>query len=177
MSALPKARKSFSTALTQAISEQHNRQIGYHIPIPGYEAPSSRDLVAASNTNIRLAVDVFGECGLLDHFYKREELLDFGTFYNCREYGVTVTVGGWMFAVYEHRNSDSIIIEGCPVGEVKEYGPYGGEDKYDTLFGAAYNGQYEARAAMVAMADYVLDNPTATREQVVRAAETAKVSA
>lgn len=170
MSTLPKARKSFSTALTQAISEQHNRQIGYHISIPGYEQPDSRDLVAASNTNIRLAVDVFGESGLLDHFYQREELLDFGTFYNCREYGVTVTVGGWMFAVYEHRNSDNIIIEGCPVDEVKEYGPYGGEDKYDTLFAAAYNEQYEARAAMIAMADYVLANPNATREQVERAA-------
>jgi hypothetical protein len=177
VSTLPKARKSFSTALTQAISEQHNRQIGYHIPIPGYEEPSSRDLVAASNVNIRLAVDVFGESGLLDHFYKREELLDFGTFDNCREYGVTVSVGGWTFAVYEHRNSDNICIEGCPTDQVKEYGPYGTDDKYDVLFEADYSGQYTARAAMVAIADYVLDTPTATREQVKRAAETVEVSA
>lgn len=171
MSSLPKARKSFSTALTQAISEQHNRQIGYHIPIPGYEEPSSRDLVAASNVNIRLAVDVFGESGLGDHFYKRDELLDFGTFNNCREYGVTVTVGGWMFAVYEHRNSDSICIEGCPVDQVKEYGPYGTDDKHDVLFETGPDDSYKARTAMIAIADYVLDNPTATREQVKRAAE------
>lgn len=116
----------FSPALTKLITEEHQRRSSYHIPIPGYRRPASRDLVAASCTNVRHAVDVMGECGLLNAFYRREHLLDFNTFYNCREYGLTVTVGGWQFCVYEHRNSDNICIEGCPVDEVKECGPYGG---------------------------------------------------
>lgn len=58
---------------------------------------------------------------------------EFGFFENYREYGLTYTVGGWTFAVYQHRNSDEMHLEGCPTDEVMEYGPYGSDDKYDTL--------------------------------------------
>lgn len=62
------------------------------------------------------------------------EFVTWGTFDNCREHGLTVsTPGGWTFCWYEHRNSNSIHIEGCPTREVREYGPYGGESKGDTL--------------------------------------------
>jgi hypothetical protein len=62
-----------------------------------------------------------------------EGAIDFGTFDNCREYGLTFTLGLWTFCVYEHRNSDEICIEGCLTAEMKSYGPYGGISKYDTL--------------------------------------------
>ncbi|QHJ86411.1 hypothetical protein SEA_KUWABARA_75 [Gordonia phage Kuwabara] len=62
------------------------------------------------------------------------ELVSWDTFDNCREHGLTVrTPGGWTFCWYEHRNSDTIHIEGCPSTEVQSFGPYGGESKYDTL--------------------------------------------
>lgn len=62
------------------------------------------------------------------------ELVSWDTFDNCREHGLTVsTPGGWTFCWYEHRNSDTIHIEGCPTSEMQSFGPYGGESKYDTL--------------------------------------------
>jgi len=60
--------------------------------------------------------------------------IDFGTFDNCREWGLTFTVGDWTFCCYEHRNSDEVHIEGCPTDQTEPFGPYGGESKYDTLF-------------------------------------------
>lgn len=164
---------SFTSALTMLITEVTERRAGYHIPIPGYEQPDSRDLVAASDKNVRIAVDVFGEAGLLDAFYGEEDKLNFDTFYNCREYGLMVTVGGWTFAAYEHRNSDNICIEGCPATDVQEVGPYAGEDKYDVLFSAAWKHEYDAAKALIAAARYVLANPAATRAEVKQAIETA----
>lgn len=62
------------------------------------------------------------------------EFVTWGVFDNCREHGLTATnSGGWTFCWYEHRNSDLIHIEGCPTSEIKEWGPYGGKDKWDTL--------------------------------------------
>lgn len=62
------------------------------------------------------------------------EFVSWDTFDNCREHGLTVsTPGGWTFCWYEHRNSDVVHIEGCPTSEVREWGPYGGDDKWDTL--------------------------------------------
>jgi len=69
--------------------------------------------------------------------------VEVGEFDNCREYGYTYRVVNGeqdiTFCVYEHRNSDDIIINGCRTKDVKEYGPYNGESKYDFLFGFRYN--------------------------------------
>lgn len=157
---------TFTQALSALIDQEHARRADYHLPLPGYQDPPSRDLVAASDHNVRIAVEVFGEGGLLDEFYQEENFLDFGVFSNCREYGVTVTVGGWTFAAYEHRNSDDICIEGTRTDDVKPYGPYGTDDKYDVLFSARWKQYHEAATAINAIARHVLSNPDATRDDL-----------
>ncbi len=49
-----------------------------------------------------------------------------GTFDNCREYGYTYTLKDidCTFCIYEHRNSDIIVINGCENHLIKPYGPY-----------------------------------------------------
>lgn len=97
---------------------------------------------ALASTQVSIAYRVF-ECleddsSIVD--------IEFGTFDNCREYGLTVTAGDWTFCAYEHRNSDQIHIEGCPTTDIQEWGPYGGDDKFDTL--AHYGWQrYESAAS------------------------------
>ena len=168
---------TFSFALTILIDQVHARRAANYLALPGYENPPSRDLIAASDHNVRIAVEVFGEGGLLDEFYQEESLLDFGTFDNCREYGLTVIVGGWTFAVYEHRNSDDICIEGTRTANVKPYGPYSGGDKYDVLFSARWKQYHEAAAAINAIARHVLNNPDATRDDLKGVASGTRVSA
>lgn len=146
----------FSDALTALIDENVFR---------------TRDETAAGDKNVRIAYEVFGEPGLSDEFYGEEHLLDFGTFQNCREYGLTVTVGGWTFCAYEHRNSDDICIEGCPTADVQEYGPYGSEDKHDVLFSARWKQYHEAADAMARITRHVLANPSTTRADVRTAAK------
>ena len=84
---------------------------------------------------------------VLELLRNNDELRDYsihvGTFTNCREVGLTFIVTGiylenkyhvvdnFTFCVYEHRNSDEIIINGkegyvCLNGEL----PYAGETKY-----------------------------------------------
>jgi hypothetical protein len=156
----------FSFALTALIDQVHGHRAATYLALPGYENPPSRDLIAASDHNVRIAVEVFGESGLGDEFYQEEDKLDFGTFENCREYGLTVTVGGWTFAAYEHRNSDDICIEGTRTADVKPYGPYGTDDKYDVLFSARWKQYHEAATAISAIARHVLANPDATRDDL-----------
>lgn len=151
----------FSEALTALIDQQAALGYGGH----------TRDEVAAGDKNVRIAYEVFGEPGLSDDFYGEQHLLDFGTFENCREYGVTVTVGGWTFAAYEHRNSDDICVEGCPTAEVRDYGPYSGEDKYDVLLYARWRDYRTVAEALSRVARYVLAHPRATRADVKAAAE------
>jgi hypothetical protein len=57
-----------------------------------------------------------------------------GSFDNCREYGNTYSIkdSNFTYCIYEHRNSDSIIINGCKNQDIKPYGPYKG-DKWDYL--------------------------------------------
>ena len=57
----------------------------------------------------------------------------YGTFYNCREYGITYSVGEFAFCVFEHRNNDTVYIQGSRLDDSYEYGPYTGESKYDGL--------------------------------------------
>ncbi len=73
-----------------------------------------------------------------------------GTFTNCRECGLTFMVHSadykqfFTFCIYEHRNSDSIIINGKP-GMVSLNGdlPYAADDKYTYLAEFGYNHYYE----------------------------------
>lgn len=97
------------------------------------------------------------------------EWVDFGTFDNCREYGLTFTVPGWQFCVYEHRNSDKICVQGCPIGEVNPWGPYGGVDKWDVLASARYEMYGAAAAFLIDALRFVNRNPNATRDEVKRA--------
>lgn len=160
----------FTEALSAVIDNQYARSRGHH-------RPATRDEIAAGDHNVRISYEVLGEGGLSDEFYGEEALLDFGTFDNLREYGVTVAVGGWTFAVYEHRNSDDICIEGCPTAEVRAVGPYGTDDKHDVLFAARWKQYHEASKALAVIARHVLAHPDATREDLKWVAAGTAVSA
>lgn len=110
----------FYDAVEQLVQEQYN---GWG---KDYYGPS---VFALASTQIPIAYKVF------EYLEDDPSIVDveFGTFDNCREYGLTITAGDWTFCAYEHRNSDEIHIEGCPTTDVKEWGPYGGSDKFDTL--------------------------------------------
>jgi hypothetical protein len=98
--------------------------------------------------------------------------INVGTFTNCREVGLTFTLlsgtedGQYMgcesftWSVYEHRNSDSIIINGKP-GYISLSGdlPYKG-DKYDYIHEAPYNGHLEIADHL---AKLILDHWNATK--------------
>jgi hypothetical protein len=147
---------NFSQALTALIDQTHSDTVRYHYAAGGFGTLDTRDVTAAGDKNVRIAVEVFGETGLSDEFYKEEDKLDFGIFNNCREYGMTVTVGEWTFAAYEHRNSDDICIEGCPTSQVKEFGPYGTDDKFDVLFSACWKQYHEVSDVMNRLARFIL---------------------
>lgn len=98
-----------------------------------------------------------------------EGAVDFGVFDNCREYGLTFSHGLWTFCVYEHRNSDLIDIEGCPTIEAQDYGPYGSDDKYDTLFCAEYEAYGVVAEKLLAMLRLVSDGEKHTRREVAAA--------
>lgn len=88
-----------------------------------------------------------------------------GTFTNCREVGLTFVIMGYYdmkgeyhsvknftWCVYEHRNSDSIIINGkggyvCSNGEL----PYGGDSKYSYLASFRYDQPYKCTNALADM--------------------------
>jgi hypothetical protein len=137
-----------NTAISAIIDQAHANSVRNHIAIPGWENPPTRDEVATGQENIRIAATV-GSDLVSDLMYDMRDELVFGTFDNCREYGLTVTVSGWTFAVYEHRNSDNICVEGCPTDETEVFGPYGGEDKYDVLFTTEWR-NYEVAAKALA---------------------------
>jgi hypothetical protein len=163
----------FPEALTALIDQQYEQSKGYlyHLGLP------NRDEIAVGDTNVRIAYEVLGEGGLSDEFYGEDGVLDFGTFDNCREYGVTVAVGGWTFAVFEHRNSDEICVEGCPTDQVREYGPYGADDKHDVLFAARWKHYDEVAKALIVIARHALANPDAEREDFKWVAAGTQVSA
>jgi hypothetical protein len=98
---------------------------------------------------------------VLEFLRNNEDLKNYtihvGTFTNCREVGLTFIITGlykdgdykvvdnFTFCVYEHRNSDEIIVNGkegyvCLNGEL----PYGGETKWDYIKSFSYNKHMEA---------------------------------
>lgn len=83
----------------------------------------------------------------LNYFNSNAKVL-VGSFTNCRECGYTFKVSyrgkRFTWCIYEHRNSDDIIINGkegyiCFNGEL----PYMGEDKYSYIRSFSYNQYYE----------------------------------
>lgn len=155
---------TYSAALTALIDQQYQCTLRFSQNLPGL-VPDTRDQVATSRENIRIADLLFGEQGVGNDFYDeiKSGVVEFGVFDNYREYGLTASINGWTFCAYEHRNSDAICIEGCPTGQVESYGPYGGEDKYDVLFSTSWMQYWEARKALVAGMNAVRDNYDTTR--------------
>lgn len=161
----------YAEALTALIDQEYGTELRNHEFVAGrnpalngkIDGPT-RDTVAVENENMRIAGSVFGEQGVDDAFYK-DDSIDFGVFDNCREYGLTVTVGDWTFCAYEHRNSDAICIEGCPTAEVQPYGPYGG-DKYDVLFSTSWKQYNVAATALIAGMQAVKKTADLTRAAV-----------
>ena len=75
-----------------------------------------------------------------------DEELEIKEFDNYRESGYMYRVIGSKqditFSVYEHRNSDDIIINGCFTKDVKPYGAYNGGSKWDYLNSFGYDQHY-----------------------------------
>lgn len=73
--------------------------------------------------------------------------LEIKEFDNCRESGYMYRVIGAeqdiTFSVYEHRNSDEIIINGCLTENVQSYGAYNGDSKWDYLNSFSYDQHYK----------------------------------
>ena len=73
--------------------------------------------------------------------------LEIFPFDNCREFGYMYhVIGGEQdltFSVYEHRNSDEIIINGCETSDVKSYGAYNGNSKYSYLKNFSFDQHYQ----------------------------------
>jgi len=159
-----------NTAISALIDQAHARSVSHHIAIPGWENPPTRDEVATGRENIRIA-SIVGNDIVGDLLYDIRDELVFGTFDNDREYGITVTVGGWTFAVYEHRNSDDIIVNGCPTDDVEPFGPYGGGGKYDVLHSSPWRNYEGASAALATAIRRVRNVPSTGRsklQQVIR---------
>ena len=102
---------------------------------------------------------------VLEHLRNNEDLIksceiSVGTFTNCRENGLTFAILGYYndkgediigsmedcftYCIYEHRNSDDIIINGKS-GFIHYNGelPYASDDKYTYLASFNYNQHYE----------------------------------
>jgi hypothetical protein len=155
------SERNLSAAITKLIDQQ------YGDGGSGFFA-RSRDMVAVSNTQVRISYEVCDS--LLSEFYGSHKVFTFGTFDNCREYGLTIDGGGgWTFCVYEHRNSDRIHIQGCPNDEIRPYGPYGNAgdaDKFDTLAWFSPGEYFDTATALASMIRRVNNDPRTTREQL-----------
>lgn len=87
-------------------------------------------------------------------FWNAEDpTLEVGEFFNCREEGFTFSLlnskQDMVFCVYEHRNSDSIIINGCKHEDVQSYGPYNAGSKWDYLASFCYDEYADAADKLV----------------------------
>ncbi|QNN99354.1 hypothetical protein SEA_SEPHIROTH_10 [Gordonia Phage Sephiroth] len=80
--------------------------------------------------------------------------IKFGTLLTSgRENGLTFHVGGddgWVFAIYEHRGNDDIVINGVPRPDLTEEGPYVRGDYNDVLCRIAGNDVEHAARCLVA---------------------------
>lgn len=111
--------------------------------------------------NVEIAREVGG--ALAEGFGDR---ITFGTFDNCREYGLTFTAGDWTFCCFEHRNSDQIYAEGCPTVEMKEWGPYGCEDKWSMMWWADHEQYQTVTRALSAVLLAAMSGPLTRPEAI-----------
>ena len=153
----------FNTAISALIDLTHANRVSHHIAIPGWENPPTRDEAATGSENIRIA-SIVGNALVGDLLYAERDELDFGTFDNGREYGITISTRFWVFAVYEHRNGDNICVNGAPIAE--DRGVYGGEDKWDVLYSADYRDYESAAAALAAAIKRVRNVPSTGRSKL-----------
>lgn len=108
---------------------------------------NSETLVITDNVSTQDTVAEVIKLLLLDALKYSEVLggksLEVIPFDNCREFGYMYhIIGGKQdltFSVYEHRNSDEIIINGCKTSKVKSYGAYNGDSKYSYLKNFSFN--------------------------------------
>lgn len=163
--------------LTDAIAKHRDDQYAdYARQASEYRIPLTQDEYFSSEENCGAQFAIASEVGMRVGA-EMGELIAYGVFDNCREHGITYRAAGprngvagsdpftgWTFCVYEHRNSDSICVNGCPTNKVESYGPYGGENKYDTLFDTRYENYDEAAAALIAMMRF---SAAATRQSEV----------
>jgi hypothetical protein len=84
-----------------------------------------------------------------------------GTFTNCSECGLTFMVmekKSFTWCIYEHRNSDSIIINGKEgYISLNDELPYKAGNKYDYLASFSYNEYYEAAEKLKELITKFLD--------------------
>jgi len=108
---------------------------------------------------ITLSQGLLNSLIVLEHLRNNEDIKDIrisiGTFTNCRECGLTFAVFAengetFTWCVYEHRNSDSIIINGKD-GYITLNGdlPYCSDNKWQYL-GASGCGEHQATADKLA---------------------------
>lgn len=122
---------------------------------------------------IQLAPGLRNSLIVLEHLRNNEELnrlcdINVGTFTNCRECGLTFTILGFCddegkcvsgfpdsvftYCVYEHRNSDEIIINGKE-GYINMNGdlPYNGDSKHTYLASFTYSNHYKCAEKLAEM--------------------------
>lgn len=72
-------------------------------------------------------------CEITTNTVLRDHELVIRTFNNCREYGYMYSIKNAIqpvvFSVYQHRNSDQLIINGCLEKDLQTYGAYSGKSK------------------------------------------------
>jgi hypothetical protein len=151
------SERNLSAAITALIDQEYGDGDSFF--------QSSRDYVAVGDTQVRISYEVYAN--LLNELYESGTVFTFAPFDNCREYGLTIDAGnGWIFCVYEHRNSDQIQIQGCPAAEVRPYGPYGDADKWDTLASFEWREYYATAVALASMIRRTVNDPNVTRAQL-----------
>jgi len=108
------------------------------------------------SAGLRISVVVLEHLEALFENYEGDkfEHLDVGTFTNCRECGYTfrcMASNGetFTYCVYEHRNSDEIIINGKK-GYISMNGdlPYCSKSKWDNIKSFSYNEHYKCAEAL-----------------------------
>ena len=112
---------------------------------------NSETLVITDNVSTQDTIAEVIKLLLLDTLKYSEILggksLEIIPFDNCREFGYMYHIIGGeqdlVFSVYEHRNSDEIIINGCKTSNVKPYGAYNGDSKYSYLKNFSFDQHYQ----------------------------------
>lgn len=122
----------------------------YVYQIGDVDMKNSETLIITDNVSTQDTVAEVVKLLLLDSLKYSEILggksLEIIPFDNCREYGYMYHIVGGkqdlVFSVYEHRNSDEMIINGGFTSNIKPHGIYNGGSKWDYLNNFMYNEHY-----------------------------------